>query len=409
MPAYVPLYQQVLEKMSFIPVRITSIRRLALLSTGIIAAKSTVISQLAKELLVLGLTNACCAESIQRRLRRTLNDTSLTPQHCYQPVLKQLIPWQAIIKEQRIIFLIVDESSKQDQVHLFRVSLAYWGGSIPVAWAVWRQNEAIGQGQYWAMVDAVFAEVAAIVSEQTQDMQVVVLADRAYDTPPFIDRIKAYGWHFAIRLKAKSSLVFADHKGRQKPITEWMQMNVASPGRRWKSRGLAFKKAGWRKVSIVAIWTSRHKEPLVVLTDLNPKWEVTDFYDKRFWVETGFRNDKSKGFRWEDSQVKEVSHNQVLLLAMAWAALVVMCLGVKEAMERKAKLSQRVQRRHAAPRPQPAKESIFTMGLWRARGWLYGTIHEAICWLLPQLDAISWTRQWYHYQSLLYIFKSVRS
>lgn len=409
MPAYVPLYQQVLEKMSSVcqkrHIRISSIRRLALLSTGIIAAKSAVISEVSAELLGLGLTNASCAESIQRRLRRTLNDTSLSAQACYQPVLGEVIPWQAILRGQKSLLLIVDESSKEDQVHLFRVSLAYWGGSLPLAWAVWKQNEALEQGQYWLMVGAVFAEVWAIVPH---DMQVIVLADRAYDNPPFIDRLTAYGWHFAIRLKAKSSLVFRDHKGRHKPITEWMSQNVDSPGRRWKGRGFAYKKAGWRKVSIVALWNAGHKEPLVVLTDLRSRWQVIDLYDRRFWIEPGFRNDKSRGWRWEDTQVKDISHNQVLLLAMAWAALVVMCIGVKEANERKAKLAQRVRATHRAPKPQPAKESIFTMGLRRVRGWLYGTIQEAICWLLPQVDAISWTRQWYHFQSLHYIFKSVR-
>ena len=46
----------------------------ALLVTGLLAAKSAVIAQIACELDALALTRATCADSIARRLRRTLND-----------------------------------------------------------------------------------------------------------------------------------------------------------------------------------------------------------------------------------------------------------------------------------------------------------------------------------------------
>jgi len=50
--------------------RRTALQRLALLVTGIIAAQSTVLAQVAAALFALDLTNAGKAESIGRRLRR---------------------------------------------------------------------------------------------------------------------------------------------------------------------------------------------------------------------------------------------------------------------------------------------------------------------------------------------------
>ena len=150
MPAQVPLYQQVLEQMTHISqhsaIRITTVRRLALLVTGIIAAKSCVLSQVAAELLALDLTEATWADHITRRLRRTLNDTALKSSTCYEPVLAQVLDWSALWQGGRQVVLIVDESSKADQVHLLRVSLAYWGGSVPLAWAVWEQNQSLPEG-----------------------------------------------------------------------------------------------------------------------------------------------------------------------------------------------------------------------------------------------------------------------
>src|ERR671939_1237945 len=76
MSAPLPLYQTLLQRISAaVPatVRRSAVTRLTLLVTGILAAKSTVLAQLAAELDALELT-AATPESIERRLRRTLND-----------------------------------------------------------------------------------------------------------------------------------------------------------------------------------------------------------------------------------------------------------------------------------------------------------------------------------------------
>ena len=53
--------------------------------------------------------------------------------------------------------IILDESTKADQVHLLRASLPYWGGSLPLAWEVWEQNVPLPEGEYWHRVEQVLA------------------------------------------------------------------------------------------------------------------------------------------------------------------------------------------------------------------------------------------------------------
>src|SRR5215207_2031901 len=100
MPAATPLYQQIEQqiKTATAPhrVRATSVTRLALLVTGILAAKSCVLGQVAAELDALGLTAARGAAHIGRRLRRTLNDPRLTVQTCYQPALVTMLAWEEV-------------------------------------------------------------------------------------------------------------------------------------------------------------------------------------------------------------------------------------------------------------------------------------------------------------------------
>lgn len=390
MPAQESLYQGVLEQISGVTreqgVRITSVRRLALLVTGIIAAQSAVLHQVAAELLALGLTQANTPESITRRLRRTLSDSQLDAD-CYRPVLGKVIDFQEVIEKDGWVVLALDESSKEDEVHLLRVSLSYHGSSLPLAWTVWAQNEPL-DGQYWTKLDMVLEEVATVLPE---GLRVIVTADRAFDVPSFIDRIAARGWHWIVRVKTNSSLRFLDTSGTEHELRELVREHLPRAGHNWQTSGYLFKDAGWRLANVMGVWEPGQSESLVVISDLSCEWPLVELYDRRYWIEPGFRNDKSKGWKWEDSQVKDLARQERLLLGMAWATLVVLCMGVQTAQQR---LAARLRRKSRITKPEHARESLFTLGLRHARQRLYLTVHGTLPWHLPDLAAPTWTSQW---------------
>ncbi len=314
----------------------------------------------------------------------------------------QVVLETSVIRGGQPVVLVVDESSKGDAVHLFRVSLPYRGGSLPLAWAVWAQNEPLPAGAYWERVDAVLAQVARPLPPGPE---VVVLADRAYDVPAFADRLAAYGWHWVVRGKARGAMRFRDQRGQEHAIRELVGRHLPAPGRRWKGRGRVFKDAGWRAASVVGLWGRGQEEPLVVLTDLPARWAVLRLYRRRCWIEPGFRNDKTRGWRWEDSQIRDLAHQERLLLALAWASLVALCLGAAAA---DARLAARRARRARPRRPEHARESLFTLGLGRARQRLYRPGTVALRWHLPALLAESWTAQWQRAQGFFAHFATVR-
>jgi Transposase DDE domain len=409
-PARVPLYHEVLAQITarLDPRRVpaASAVRLALLVTGILAAKSCVLAQVAAELDALALTLARRTESVGRRLRRTLNDGHLTQATCYAPLLPAVLDWPALLAGERRVVLILDESSQADRIHLFRLSLAYRGGSLPLAWAVWEQNVPLPAGGYWAHVDAVLAAAAALLPA---GVEVTVVGDRAFAVPALVDRLAARGWHWVLRLTTTGSHRFRDHLGAEHELRTVVARRLPRPGRRFKARGELFKDAGWRAASLVGLWAAGAEEPLVVSTDLPPTWAVLRRYDRRFWIEAGFRTDKTKGWQWEASQVRGVAHHQVLLLGMAWASLVTLCLGAAEAEARLARLAARPDPARPARRPakpQPPRESLFTLGLRCLRRHLYGTAVRPLTWHLPDLAAPSWLAHWRHRQSLRFIFFS---
>ena len=397
MPATNALYQQTQAAIKRYAgdVRAVSRTRLSLLVVGLIQAQSSALRRIAAAVEVLGLTEATRVESIARRLRRTLSDPHLEAARCYAPAVRAIVDWSEVVRHDQPLVLIVDESSHTDQVHLLRLSLAYRGGALPLAWRVWRQNVALAAGQYWQAVEAVLAEAASLLQGVLPPTApVVVVADRAYDVPGFTDRVAAQGWDWVVRAKANSSLRYRDATGAEQVLGTLVRQQIQTPGQTWETTGWVFKDAGWRAARIVAGWEAGTAEVQVLLTSAPAALPVAACYDRRFWTEPGFRQDKSSGWDWEASQVRDLARQARLLLGMAWASLVMLCLG-SEAAE--------AQVAHARARPghgQPprqfehARESLFRLGLHQAHKLLAGTRRAPIRWCLPALTAPSWTQQY---------------
>jgi Transposase DDE domain len=403
MPVPLPFFHAISTRISTVcrplHLRRTSVERLALLVAGMMAAQSCVVSQVARKLDGMGVTQAGCAESVERRLRRALGDRRLV-RRTYEALLAQVIPWQKI--EQ--VVLIVDESSKRAHLHLLRVSLAYRGAVIPLAWTLWRQQQPLPEGRYWCEIERVLARAAALLPPGAE---VVVLADRAYDVPPFIDRLSVRGWHWIIRCKSKGTIRFQDWRGSERALADVVHEHLPQPDRRWKTHGRLFKKAGWREASVVAIWERTADEPLVVLTDLPPRWEVLRTYGSRAWIELGFRQDKSRGWQWEECQVPDLTHQHTLLLAMAWASVLTLLLGTHQAEDALAQVQNRSRTRPAA-KPQHARHSLFTQGLHSLQHWIDRHDRRTLPPGLPPPTATSWNAQWLTLTTRAYIFQSVR-
>jgi hypothetical protein len=136
---------------------------------------------------------------------------------------------------------------------------------------------------------------------------------------------------------------------------------------------------------------------------------VLRLYDRRFWIAPGFRTDKTHGWQWESSRGPGVAHHARRLLAMAWASLLMLCLGVTEAQRRRARQPQRPPRRERPGRPRPARQSVVTLGLRLVGPWLHDTARRPEPWRWPELASASWLQRWYQAQALrLIVGETVR-
>jgi hypothetical protein len=358
--------------------------RLALLVSGMIEASSACPARIAAAIRKLGLSEAK-TDSLERQIRRIENDPELQASLCVHPFARAHLRWG---KPKRLV-LILDPTSQDERVVMLTAAVWYRGRALPVAWAVWPANTPLAGPGLWERVGALLAEVAGLLPV---GVHVTWLADRAFGTPAFTDQVAAYGWHWLVRVQGQTRFSdLAEHEGSIRAL-------VRGRGQRAKRRGWVFKKAGWREASVVAFWGQTHKAPLLLVSDLPASWELIALYRQRYPIEACFRDYKSAGWQWERGQVMDLTHIERLLVGMALATWLVICVGAREAAEA-LKVTPTGKRRTL---PHVGKRSLFTLGLQNFARWVEQL--GALCWQLTDWDAPNWSNQIYFHHAHAFVF-----
>jgi len=142
---------------------------------------------------------------------------------------------------------------------------------------------------------------------------VVLLADRGLGWPLLVDFCREHDWHYVLRLQSQTKVRGSD--GQERSAREL----APRMGPRWLGEAEVFKKAGWRGAQVVASWERDRPQPWLLLVDQRASLRHCRTYAKRMWVEESFRDDKSSGFHWQQSQVNDPAPAARLLLVLALA------------------------------------------------------------------------------------------
>jgi hypothetical protein len=364
-------------------------KRLTLLVAALLHAESVLIRKLSEAAIALDLTDATAPEDVARTIQNILNDTRLTMARFYHPLVRQWIDWNEFRRAGARVRVIVDDSTLKDRIHVLRIGLAYRRTLIVLVFRVWDQYTKQPAGHYWTQIDAVFAEVQALLPP---DLAILVLADRAFDVPVFLDRVTGLGWDYVVRLKQKSALKVETDEEVETFFREVVTARLPTAGSGpWFGQRRLFKNAGWREVGVAMTWAAGQKEPLVVCSSLPASVTLLDDYRSRFWIEPSFKQDKSAGWDWEASQVRTPARHERLLLAMAIASLLTLILGAAEA-ERQC--AAHPPTGHAYQIPPHAPASLFTLGLRSLRAYLHDTTRRLPPLEVRHLTFPRWNEQW---------------
>jgi Transposase DDE domain len=314
-------------------------RGLALFSLGVASAKHCGTARVAAV-----VPGSATVPSTTRRFERLLANERLDVRAVRSAVAAHVLE----AARGQTVWLALDETHQGRtetgaRLGMLAVRLCYRERAIPLAWVCYRPGEA--EAPFPVLIDRLLAEVAALVPPDTR---VVLMTDRGLSWPSLLDQCRRRGWSFLCRVQGSTRLRTAD--GATGPIRE----RAPRPGTRWQGRGRAFLKAGWRAVNVVAVWRRGDDEPWLLVTDLAPAWLRCAQYRHRMDEELSFRDDKSAGFDWDASRVREPAHMDRLLLVLQLAACFVLAQGVF--------VLHHGQRR-VLERPDRRTLSLFSLGL----------------------------------------------
>ena len=212
--------------------------------------------------------------------------------------------------------LLLDETTLGPWLLCMKVSLAYHGRALPLAWLCYRQGQLpIPQPQ---IVELVLRQAALCLPRRAS---VVLMADRGLSWPLIIDLCGELGWNYLLRVQEQTGVQLSGGRsGRMGALASGQGQTFMGPGE-------VFRAAGWRRTNIVATWKKGERERWLLITDLPPRLGRCNDYRRRMWQEESFRDEKSHGFNWQRSRVRDPDHANRLLLVMMLATWMVMATG----------------------------------------------------------------------------------
>jgi len=335
---------------------------LALWSFGIVLAHSCGLSAVAN---VLHSLLGCSWNTTRERLRdwyKSAADKSgqhrreLDVTTCFAPLLRWILrEWPS-----RRVALALDATPLFDRLVVLSLSIVYRGTAVPVAWKVLRGNKRHAWKPEWLKLLHWFGDQVG------PDWTVIVLTDRGLYAKWLFRAITRLGWHPIMRITRMSKFL---PEGWAHPLPVWQF--VPRVGRSWQGRGLAFPKKAKRRLpcTLLAYWSEGHEDGWYLLTDLPPQTANAAWYGLRMWIEHGYEQFKSTGWRWQKTRMTACDRADRLWLAMAVAMLWVVSIGGEQDYDQRDRetlpeLPHTDAHRHAPPAKRPDRPvSVFQQGI----------------------------------------------
>jgi len=404
-------------------------KRLALLTAGLLETAGVQRGKLTAAVARLGIS-AATEPSIARRLERLLDDPALDPERIVPLLTPTLLPTllaevcaehaESARGDARAhgrwypLLVLVDETTVRDGVHVLAVGLAYQGIAVPLGVRLWPQNAALPPGAYWAHLHALLSEAPAALPPELRD-HVVLVADRGYGVPRLLDLAQALGWAWVVRLPGQTALRL--RQGRVIPaaalaprpgtvaaypgdLDDLLPADEAAPD----VPVAAFRKAGWRRCRVLAVWAEGADEPWLLATNLPGSRRELLVYARRWAIERLFLHWKSHGWDLECLHGPTPRRVARLLTGMILATYWVLAIGIAHTSTLLAATAETAARRRPLeqphlpgcapaprdPRPAPAKKSLFTWGRQVLAATAAALRTPAQCWSFPDWHTPTW-------------------
>lgn len=287
--------------------RITRIRTMAWMQSGILHSRSVHLTRIASK-----IPGSSKKLSVADRFRSFLNNRHVHVRKWYRPMAEALI--QAAAKAGKPLRFFIDGSKIGNNHQLLMVSLGYRRRALPIAWT-WicaKRGHSSGRVQC-----ALLAYVHQLVPPEAE---VIVCGDSEFT--PLQSLLESWHWFYALRQKGSHLLCQADSD-----VWQRCDSLVTKPGeRRWLA-DIQLTKASQHSCHFLALWQRGEKEPWLLATNLPDARSARLHYSRRMWTEAMFGDFKRHGFDLESSRLQRFWRLSRLTLAVSMLYVTVVAFG----------------------------------------------------------------------------------
>lgn len=264
---------------------------------------------------------------------------------CFAPLLAWVVSWWR--SEERQMVLALDATSLGQIFTVLVISVLYRGCAIPVAWAIVPGRAPGAWKDHWLGL------LALVQRAIPRRWKVLVLTDRGLYAKWLYQAIRRHHWHPFMRIHAGGQVRFRRGK-RWRPLGGLVKPTGTLVAR----RVVCFKtEAAHLACTLLACWQPGYADPWLIVTDLPVSQANVVWYAMRAWIESGFKDFKRGGWRWEHTKMTRPERAERLWLVMTVSTLWVLSVGGEADLERSPSSLPAL--------PAPRRLSCFVLGLNR--------------------------------------------
>lgn len=292
------LYHTVLKQLcQWLPnERITRLRNLALLTTGIYMSRAVQLPMVVRKWPQRGKV-----PSLVNRLGRFLRNERVSVHTCYRPLAQQLVG----LFSGQPIRLMIDCTKVGFNHQIMVVAIAYRKRALPLGWSVhpWGKG-AVGANEQIALL-------TQIQSLLPPESEVWLSGDSGFQFVPLLRWLRNQGWHFVIRQSGNNMVSWAGQ-----PWVRLADLGLIEGETRVIGWVRLTKKRNFGWVWLILHWKQGEDEPWYLVSDLKGYQLLIKQYQKRMWIEEMYGDMKRHGFNLEDTHLRHSDRLMRLFLGV---------------------------------------------------------------------------------------------
>lgn len=269
---------------------------LASLISGIVGSKSTNYPKIASK-----VPDQTKVESRVKRYYRYINEADPMQEIFLMPFATELLAKLSNFT----LALIIDGSDVGRNCVALMLSVRYRGRALPTGWL-------IVSGKKGHFSEEKHLQLVTAVQELVPPgADVVFLGDGEFDGTKLQEKLTEFGWKYVCRTASNAIL----NDGYEFSFQDLL----VKPGMCLSIEDILFTRQRYGPLLAVVWWRKGHEEPLYLISNLDLREEVCDWYQKRFKIETFFSDQKSRGFNLHKSHLSDPSRLGKLMIAACLA------------------------------------------------------------------------------------------